>query len=249
MKHLLILLIMMFHSLASSGTIDPNTEDKKYLDYGLKFKNVLSLEGKNEKNEILLGSCVLIDKEWVLTAAHISAKMKTCGVRYDDKIIPVDDLIIHKDFNIDRFGIADISLCHLSENIVVDFYPELYSEQDELNQICSISGFGSTGTFISGSKISDGKRRAGSNIIEAIQDDLLICMPSLAKNKTSLEFIIAHGDSGGGLFIGSKLAGVNSCVMATDGKPNSSYNDESGHTRISKYYPWIKEIIKNYEKK
>jgi hypothetical protein len=65
-------------------------------------------------------------------------------------------------------------------------------------------------------------------------------------SKTELEFLIASGDSGGGLFIDNKLAGINSCVMAVDKKPDSTYNDESGHTRISKFIGWIKE---NIEKK
>jgi hypothetical protein len=61
--------------------------------------------------------------------------------------------------------------------------------------------------------------------------------------RTELEFLICSGDSGGGLFINKKLAGINSCVLAADKKPNSSYGDDAGHTRISKYVPWIKQKI------
>jgi secreted trypsin-like serine protease len=66
----------------------------------------------------------------------------------------------------------------------------------------------------------------------------LICSISGGK-KTELEFLIASGDSGGGLFLDGKLAGINSFVSAEDGKTNSSYGDESGHTRISLYREWI----------
>jgi hypothetical protein len=96
--------------------------------------------------------------------------------------------------------------------------------------------------------VSDGKKRGGSNIIDKIDRELLVCTPSRAYNKTELEFLIGSGDSGGGLFIDGKLAGINSCVMATDGKPNSTYSDESGHTRISKYINWIETTINNHDK-
>jgi hypothetical protein len=46
------------------------------------------------------------------------------------------------------------------------------------------------------------------------------------------------------LFIENKLAGINSFVAADDGKPNSNYGDESGHTRMSLYYNWILEQMK-----
>jgi hypothetical protein len=75
------------------------------------------------------------------------------------------------------------------------------------------------------------------------RDDMLICSPSYPQdsNRTSLEFFIASGDSGGGLFIDSRLAGINSCVMAIDRSPKSKYNEQSGHTRIQKFISWIEE--------
>ena len=59
-----------------------------------------------------------------------------------------------------------------------------------------------------------------------------------------LEFLISHGDSGGGLFINGKLAGIHSFVSASDKKADSSYGDQSGHTRISTYKRWIDFIVK-----
>jgi hypothetical protein len=66
----------------------------------------------------------------------------------------------------------------------------------------------------------------------------------MALGKTSLEFLIASGDSGGGLFIDGKLAGINSCIMAVNGSPKSDYRTESGHTRISINLDWILENTK-----
>jgi len=64
-----------------------------------------------------------------------------------------------------------------------------------------------------------------------------------------MEFLIASGDSGGGLFIDKKLAGITSCVMTTDGNTDSNYNDERGHTRISQHINWIESTINENEKK
>jgi len=75
---------------------------------------------------------------------------------------------------------------------------------------------------------------------------LLVCSLKGGK-KTALEFLIANGDSGGGLFIDKKLAGINSCVMADDKSLNSNYNDWSGHTRVSLHKPWIDKMIKILE--
>jgi secreted trypsin-like serine protease len=56
-----------------------------------------------------------------------------------------------------------------------------------------------------------------------------------------LEFLIASGDSGGGLFIDNKLAGIHSCVMTVGKNPQSKYGEESGHTRISNFIEWIED--------
>jgi len=242
------LIMIIISSLAFGGTVDPNTNDSKYLEYGEKFYYVLKLEGKSPKDEVVWASCVIINNRWIVTAAHVMKEMETCNVKYNNKLIPIDKIIMHQDFNSNEFGIADIAICHLSEDINLDFYPELYEKNDEIDQICCMAGFGVTGTFHTGSKSGDGSRRAGSNKIEGIENDLLLCSPSDGDRKTALEFLIAHGDSGGGLFIDNRLAGINSCVFTTDGRPNSSYGDTSGHTRISKYNKWIKGCINVYSK-
>ena len=113
-----------------------------------------------------------------------------------------------------------------------------------MNKICCIVGYGITGTGRSGGIKWDGKRRAGSNKITNIYKNMLMCDMSLEK-PTQLEFCMASGDSGGGLFIDKKLAGINSCVFHDDPKLIGKYNDDSGHIRISnkECLDWIKYII------
>lgn len=249
MKKIIKIIALIIGFLCSSnlycGTIDPNINDDKYVEYGKDFECILEVMGSyNNKKNLFSASAVAVDSRWILTAAHVVKDSRFVFV-YDEnqkKAILIDEVICHEDFEEKKFGIADIALCHTTSDIGLSFYPQLYENDNEVNKICSISGYGYTGTFDTGITYNDGSRRAGSNMIDKIEQDLLICTPSKT-NKTSLEFLIGSGDSGGGLFIDGKLAGINSCVTAIDKKPDSTYNDEGGHTRISKFISWIKEHI------
>lgn len=253
MKNFLAIAIILASTILSAGlfagTRDPLTPDEKYLEYGSKFHYVLSVCGIHEDNTLFCGSAVAISPKIILTAAHVVKNAKHCGVHFNNsEIIIVDKIIAHKDYD-GKFGNADIAMCYLSKKLDLTFYPSLYDEDDEIGKICCIAGYGLTGTFISGQVISDGRRRAGSNKIDTITDDLLICSPTM-KGKpggTSLEYLICSGDSGGGLFIDGKLAGINSCVFSVGKKPTSAYGDEAGHTRISKFASWIIENKKKLE--
>jgi hypothetical protein len=151
-------------------------------------------------------------------------------------------MIVHKDFG-GQFGTGDIAIGYCENGFNLEYFPPLYTDEDEKGKVASIAGWGLTGNFHTGTHRSDNKLRAGSNIIDGIDKDMLICSPSKwgTKDHTVLEYMIGSGDSGGGLFIDGKLAGINSCVMAVGRSPMSKYNEESGHTRISKFISWIKE--------
>lgn len=240
-----VILIILFNStITFGGTRDPNTPDSKYIEYGKKHKCVIKIQTTTKENQKAYGSAVVVDPYWVLTAAHVVKNSSDTKVILDDeKEIIVDEIFIPDEYDEEKVGLYDMALCKLHESIDLDFYPELYEKEDEIGKICSMSGFGITGTFSSSEKIDDGIRRAGSNKIESIDRHLLVCTPGV-QDKTELEFLISHGDSGGGLFIDKKLAGINSCVMAKDKNADSSYGDECGHTRVSIHKNWIKDIIK-----
>lgn len=247
---LIILFLMMFSlSIAVAGTRDPNVSDEKYIEYGKAFTFVGQLKGKTKSGSSYYASAVAIDPHWIVTAAHVASDVNTCDFIIDGKKIKIVELIYNKDFD-SKFGLGDIAIGYSEEDICLSFYPELYKDTDELHKVCCISGYGYTGTFREGAVSIDNNRRAGSNYIDRIYSELLICTASPVndKNRTSLEFLIASGDSGGGLFIDGKLAGINSCVLADDNDPDSTYRDEGAHTRISTYYEWIKENINEKKK-
>lgn len=229
-------------SLSYGGTIDPNISDKKYIDFGSDFYCVVKLCGTYEDDTVFCASGVIIDKNFVLTAAHVVKGYKTCYVKIGEERFLLNSIIVHKDFET-KFGVADIAIGYYENGFGLEYYPPLYTDGEEEGKLVSIAGWGLTGNFNTGTNKSDNKLRAGSNIVDGIDQDMLICSPSKygAKDHTVLEYMIGSGDSGGGLFIDGKLAGINSCVMAVGRSPMSRYGEESGHTRVYNFLEWIKE--------
>lgn len=248
-KILLILTLVLIGGMAEAGTIRPEKKDQEYLDYGSKYESVIRLNGKYKNSDdgaIASGSGVVISENWVLTAAHVVDCMEDPFFTIGEKTHFVKKIIVNSEFDINKqMSNGDIALCFVEDRIIISVYPKLYTDNNENEKICGISGYGLTGNGKTGATHSDGKRRAGSNKIILVEECLLFCDMS-QNDPTALEFLIAHGDSGGGLFIDGKLAGINSFVACSDGKPDSNYGDESGHTRISKYKPWIDDNIKNH---
>jgi hypothetical protein len=239
-----IILICLTLSLqANAGTIDPQTPDSKYVEYGAKFHSVVKLCGSYEDGKLFCASASLIDDHNFLTAAHVVKGYMVCFVKIEGKSFPIKNIVINKNFEEDSFGFGDIAIGYSEKSFGLKYYPPLNEDENEVGKICSMAGYGLTGTFETGIYKSDNKKRAGSNRIDSTEKDLLICSPSKRGQKgyTSLEFMIGSGDSGGGLFIDGKLAGINSCVMVVGKVPKSKYGEESGHTRVSKFKNWIEE--------
>lgn len=241
-KKLALLVFLVLSSLSYGGTIDPNISDQKYVDFGSEFYCVVKLCGTYEDDTMFCASGVIIEKNFVLTAAHVVKDYKTCYVKIGEEKFLVDNIIVHKDFE-SKFGVADIAIGYCKNGFNLEHYPPLYTEGNEKGKVASIAGWGLTGNFNTGTNKSDNKLRAGSNIVDGTDEDMLICSPSKygSSDHTVLEYMIGSGDSGGGLFIEGKLAGVNSCVMAVGRSPMSKYGEESGHTRIYNFLKWIEE--------
>lgn len=236
---------------ANAGTISPKANDEKHIKYGEDHKCVLKIKcyvNKDTSKYYYFASCVLVKPTIIITAAHVVSDSDRTVIVYENNEIEIDLVLYPNSFDEDekigKVSPNDIAIGHLTQPIKIAYYPELYKGKDELGKICSISGFGNTGTHDVGCFRVDGNKRAGSNIVHAINDDLLEC--SLTDNPiTQMEFLIAHGDSGGGLFIDNKLAGINSSIYTThkDKKLNSDYKDLSLHTRISSHIDWLNKMI------
>lgn len=241
--HRVLLVFVILSCSVYAGTRDPKIKDIEYIEYGKTFTTVGKICGIYNDGSRFCGSAVAIDDYHILTAAHVIKNSISCSFYINDKEYCIKDIRMHKDFEKENFGIGDIAIGKSEKSFELKEYPELYDKEDEIGKECSVCGYGFNGTFETGAKFHDSKKRAGLNRIEYIDEDMLVCSASERsdKNITPMEFLIASGDSGGGLFIDKKLAGINSCIMAVDRSPQSKYNEESGHTRVSKFIGWINE--------
>lgn len=245
----LLAVLFLATPTTNAGTISHNVSDEKYVEYGKKHECVVAINCVDKDGKNCCGSGVVINSNWIVTAAHVVKDCSEVKIILNGKTIKIKKVIVKKEFE----GLMkdnDIAVCESEELMELEFYPELYDKDDEMGKLCSICGFGLTGNGFTGAVIVDHKKRAGSNIVDNISDDMIFCTMNRPSSKsTVLEYCIASGDSGGGLFIDQKLAGINSIVLASDKKPNSNYGDESGHTRISKYKKWIEDSIKSPKEK
>jgi len=240
------LIFLLVASVAVAGTREPSVPDDRHVEYGKGFECVAKLKSYRTSDKAEQhSSCVIISPKHVITAAHVVEGTDTWLVMYGQEEIPLGGVSIHEGFVHKGVGENDLAVGFLSRAIDLDYYPALYGDADEAGKVVSLAGYGTSGTFETGwANKSDGARRAGSNVIEATTSrGLLVCVAGGVPT-TELEYCISPGDSGGGLFIGNKLAGIHSCVMSGIGPPKSVRGNESAHVRVSVHREWIEEQIK-----
>ncbi len=251
-------------SQSFAGTIDPNTPDSRYVAFGQQFPSVIRMRADiddlaPEEAELSItdklatkffrqyGSLAIIRPHWALTAAHVTTGAHNHTAYKDNKTEYPLRIFVHPAFNDNVLGYNDIALCYSAKDFKLDFYTPLYTGQDEVGKDITMAGYGLRGTFRTGAIVSDGKKRAGQNTIESVSRAVLTCSASPDSRKKPLEYMISPGDSGGGMYIGNKLAGINSFLMAIDKVPDGTYGDDSAFTRVSLYVDWIESQIAQHE--
>jgi hypothetical protein len=241
MLKIVLFIMILLTNKGFCGSMHENIDPNKYLELGEKYNCVIPLNIDIGDGIVALGSGVIIDDNWVLTAAHglISSGKVTTEISGNThtsvKIIP------HKDFNYDK-GSYDIGLIKFDKKFSLKSYPKLSTKHDLVKKSIVMCGYGIIKNASDpGVEKIDMKIRAGTNIIESIEEHLYICTMS-KDNHTKIEYIIAGGDSGGGLFLGDELIGINSCCIGLDGESDGSYNDQSGHTRVILFLEWIEDM-------
>ncbi|NEO58269.1 MAG: trypsin-like serine protease [Okeania sp. SIO3B5] len=257
----LLIATFCFNNIVYAGTIRHDRTDEQYTSLANLFPSVGYLNTKFSSGEDFC-SATLIDPNYILTAAHCidfnNETLLNATFVVNDIPYPVTNATAHQNwFSSNRdFGAGyDIAVLRLATPAIDIPSAPLFTGFDELHQVGTYVGFGATGNGLSGYlPNTKGTKRGGQNIVElgsslGLPDNLLLSdfdspwtTNSIDPNTIplDLEYAIAPGDSGGGLFINGHIAGINSFGWGrNDGLNNSSYNDVVGSTRISSHINWI----------
>ncbi len=263
-----LLIAMATASTASAGVIRHDRSDQLYRDLGASasYESVGSISGATPGFNFF-ASAVLIAPNWALTAAHVVDNATSLSFTIGGDTFAGTSWVAHKKWDGSLGKGYDIGLIQFADDISAATgmtAAELYTGSSEVGNAATAVGFGMTGTGATGATTFDGAKRAGLNMIDALlltpgkSNRILLSdfdNPDNASDSSwgsdtplDLEYLIAPGDSGGGLFadIGGTdyLIGVHSFGWGRlDGNPDSDYGDASGHTRVSSFTGWIDDIL------
>ena len=234
-------LIFVLALPAAAGTIEDSVPDSRYVEYGRAFSTYTAkFHGKAVDGRTHMATAVLISPRWAVTAAHVAEGCDGVTLRYSgDRSQSIGKVVLHPEWG-NKIGYADIALLQADDDFGLDFYPPL-SEGGEVGRVASVAGYGVTGPLSYGHRLADGQLRAGTQVVDRIERNCLIC--DLTRRGSVLEYGIAPGYSVGPLFVDGKLAGINSYTASPRSYTRSQYGEESGHTRVAMYREWIRQVI------
>ncbi|MCE9547664.1 MAG: trypsin-like serine protease [Planctomycetia bacterium] len=259
-------------SNANAGTIRADRSDSLYRNLATGYPAVGDVLF-TESGAGYRGSGTLVAPNWVLTAGHIvdggssvsSMTFSLGGITYT-----ANQWIANPNWTGNLATGYDIGLFHLTTPVTSIAPATRYTGTAEKGKVGTFVGFGTTGTGLTGYQNgTSGTKRAGNNTIDVFgsavgySDQILLADFDDPNNKDhknafgstsplDLEYSIAPGDSGGGVFVnfgsGPTLVGVNSFIGALsgrngDGVTNASYSDVFGATRVTYFNSWIDSII------
>ena len=244
-----LIMTVLLTGVASAVTHRPDVSTDRLRDFANKHECVVKILGDIPKTKLKSGgSGVVIGPHIVVTAAHVLDNVENSRIIIGDEEYPIMMAVCPTNFSIKKFGTGDIAVCYVEKTLPLKWFVKLYEKSDEVGKVCSISGWGKQGTFDTGHKSTSPERLAGSNRVDEVDRDMLVVSPTKKgeSGNTTLECIVSPGDSGGGMFIEGKLAGIHS-ILFTDMKGakvtdlTGKWHCKSGSTRISKFKSWIEK--------
>lgn len=263
-QNILFILFVIVSSILWAGSIRHDVEDSLYMNLGNSsaYASVGRFMGTTPTSSYS-ASGVLIASNWVLTAAHVVDQATSLNFTIGNTVYSSTQWIAHSNWDGNASHGYDIALVKLDTNVSGIVAAQRYKGTNETGKVATYVGYGMTGTGLTGATTFDAQKRAGQNVIDggirvgkttgillSDFDNPLSSSDNSYGSSTPLgmEYLIAPGDSGGGVFIQENgidyLAGINSFGWGKlDGNPDSDYGDVSGATRVSIYNKWIDSII------
>lgn len=248
---------------ASAGIIRHDVSDSQYLSLANQYSSVgrVGITGSG-----FTASGVLIADNWVLTAAHLmDSNLQPTTFTVGGNSYNIAERIVHPAYNGNLSAGNDIALFRLGSSVSGVTPATIFTGTTELGGVGTSVGFGMTGDGLTGINysVSAGTKRAGRNSIDAlgsvfgIDADILLYDFDRPTNNTGnslgsstaldMEYLIAFGDSGGGLFQEfdgiTTLTGITSFIASIDGSTDGSYSDLAGSTRVSSYTQFIQQHV------
>ena len=264
MHRLLLPALLVVSFSASAIVVRDDIDDSKYRVPASGYPAFVDLPGE--------GHGVLIDPQWVVTAAHAVAwqpgvaQVTINGIPRDvERVVMhpghkqppqalLDQALATWDWTLFRVLLAssdDIALLKLAQP-VADVAPvAIYKRGDEFGQVVEIVGKGATGNGVAGYEYSDSHRtelRRAHNKVTSADGRWLCYVFDKPADALPLEGGSGSGDSGGPVLVQAGndrlLAGLTSWSDPQSAvRTPGRYGQISCNVRLSHYAGWIEGII------
>ena len=259
-RHIVLLSTCCLLTVASQAIIiRHDAAPTDYLIRSSDYPAVFYLELQGNRK---VCAATVIHRRWAITAAHC-AEQTTLGntlengrrfaVEVGNQMREIDRLLIHPQYDIDSSTDVDLALLRFRVESQIPRPVPLQLEQNELEQIVSILGWGFFGLGTTGRQYNDGAFRLAQNRVSVAEQRLHIVFDDprdLSSEKLELEGMPGLGDSGGPAFIRNE-AGFSLAGVAVGEIQDADFSEETQgkygaiavYERISLHIDWIETVI------
>lgn len=258
LSFVVVLTALVSPRIGDAALVHDVARDADYRAYGNSFDSVLWGYSRNAGGTVeSVFSGVLVDRYWVLTAAH-AVSPTTASLTFGTGSNILSDpgtsgasstFFVHPSYaGVGVEGSYDLAMVRLTTPLPATPVP-LYTGPIVAGDY-SVVGFGRTGVP-GGPTTYDGNLRGGINYVDfdyTSQSFGYEFVDNSKPNYRTLGSLVQPGDSGGGFFFndgsGFKLAGITSAVgypLGTGTRPPYVYGDFGLASRID--IPWVNGFI------